>query len=258
MSDYHFISVTLNDYIGVITLDNAPYNFIHADMLQELLTAMRLLDSSDTCRVIVIGSACSVFCAGADFQSELKKGTDLGTASKGFYAIAMQLFDIATPMVAAIEGAAVGAGFGLTLLTDFRVCSPGATFSANFNRLGIHPGFGMSVTLPRIVGISNAELLFYTGKRIKGEEANRLGLITRLVNEGEVMSEALELAREIALSAPLAVRHTRETLRAGLSAKVREANKREQELQAQEMLTIDFQEGVAAAAERRLPEFKGA
>lgn len=258
MRDYRFISVKLEEYVGVIKLDNAPYNFINLEMLQEVLTAMRLLDESDTCRVIVIASAHKVFCAGADFKSELQQGTDLGTATKDFYAIAMQLFDIATPMVAAVEGAAVGAGFGLTLLADFRVCSPETTFSANFNRLGIHPGFGMSVTLPRIVGVANAELLFYTGKRIKGDEAERMGLVTKLVAHGSVFKAALELAREVALSAPIAVRHTRATLRAGLAEKVREANKREQALQAEEVLTLDFEEGVAATAERRPPVFRGA
>lgn len=257
MSNYRYISVQVEDYIGVIELDNAPYNFINPDMLQELLTAMRELDESHTCRVIVISSAHKVFCAGADFKSELERGTDLGTASKQFYAIAMQLFDIGTPMVAAIEGAAIGAGFGLTLLADFRVCSPDATLSANFNRLGIHPGFGISVTLPRIVGVANAELLLYTGRRIKGDEAERLGLVTRLAPVGAVMKAALELAQEIALSAPLAVQHTRETLRAGLADKVREANKREQQIQAQEVLTADFKEGVMATAERRPPVFKG-
>lgn len=258
MGDYQFISVQIEEHVAVVTLDNPPYNFINIDMLQELLAAMRLLDDSDACRVIVIASASKVFCAGADFKSELHKGTDLGSASKEFYAVAMQLFDIATPMVAAIEGAAVGAGFGLTLLADFRVCSEASTFSANFNRLGIHPGFGMSVTLPRIVGVANAELLFYTGKRVKGVEADRLGLVTRLVPPGQVMEAALELAQQIALSAPIALKNTRNTLRAGLSEQVREANKREQALQSQEVLTADFLEGVAATAERRPPVFKGA
>ena len=129
--------------------------------------------------------------------------------------------------------------------------------SANFNRLGIHPGFGMSVTLPRLVGEHNAALLFYAGRRIKGVEAAKLGLVTQLVDPGEALNGAVSLAKQIALSSPLAVQHTRATLRASLLATIRDANRHEQAIQAQEMLTEDFKEGVLAASERRDPRFKG-
>ena len=142
-------------------------------------------------------------------------------------------------------------------LADFRVVSRQATLSANFNRLGIHPGFGMSVTLPRLVGEHNAALLLYTGRRIKGKEADDLGLVTELVSAGEALEYAVRLASQIALSAPIAVRHTRATLREPLLEVLRAANRRELALQVQEMQTEDFKEGVLAAAERREPRFEG-
>jgi enoyl-CoA hydratase/carnithine racemase len=126
---------------------------------------------------------------------------------------------------------------------------------ANFNRLGFHPGFGLSLTLPRLVGAQQAALLFYTGRRIGGEEALRIGLVDQLVRADEVRTSALALAAEIALSAPLAVESTRATLRRGLAEAVAAANRRERELQCVQFASEDFKEGVQAMAERRAPRF---
>ena len=104
-----------------------------------------------------------------------------------------------------MHGAAVGGGLGLALVADFRVTCQEARFSANFNRLGFHPGFGLTATLPRLVGAQQAALLFYTGRRIPGDEAVRIGLADVLVPQAEVRSAAQALALEIAQSAPLAV-----------------------------------------------------
>ena len=120
-----------------------------------------------------------------------------------------------------MHGAAVGGGLGLALVADFRVTCQEARFSANFNRLGFHPGFGLTATLPRLVGAQQAALLFYTGRRIPGDEAVRIGLADLLVPQAEVRSAAQALALEIAQSAPLAVMSTRETVRRGLSMRSR-------------------------------------
>ena len=257
MNNYQHIQVELSEYVAVLTMNSPPYNFIDEHMLGEMLNALQQLEEDPNCRCVVLASSGSAFCAGADFKSSLAEGADLDEFTKRFYSTAMKLFEFGKPMVAAVEGAAVGAGFGITLLADFRVVSQGATMSANFNRLGIHPGFGMSVTLPRLVGEHNAALLFYTGRRIKGVEAAKLGLVTQLVDPGEALNGAVSLAKQIALSSPLAVQHTRATLRASLLATIRDANRHEQAIQAQEMLTEDFKEGVLAASERRDPRFKG-
>ncbi|MEK9721373.1 MAG: enoyl-CoA hydratase/isomerase family protein, partial [Quisquiliibacterium sp.] len=134
---------------------------------------------------------------------------------------------------------------------------PEARFTANFNRLGFHPGFGLSVTLPRVIGIQQASMLFYTGKRIGGEQAHEIGLVDLLVPQEQLRAEALSLAQEIALSAPIAVLSTRATLRAGLAEAVRQITVREGAEQVRQFRTEDFKEGVAAMAERRAPQFKG-
>ena len=153
-------------------------------------------------------------------------------------------------------GAAVGGGLGLSLVADFRVASPESRFTANFNRLGFHPGFGMSITLPRVVGEQKAALLFYTGRRIGGEEAHAIGLADVLVPLAEVRSAALALATEIAQSAPIAVTSTRRTLRRGLADEIAAITDHELSEQQAHFETADFAEGVKAMAERRVPVFQ--
>ncbi len=169
----------------------------------------------------------------------------------------MRLFRCETPVVAAVQGSAVGAGLGLALVADFRVASPETRFVANFNRLGFHPGFGLSVTLPRLVGLQQAALMFYTGRRVTGEEAHAMSLADLLHPQAELRQSALELATEIARSAPLAVTATRRTLRRGLAEAVAEIVEHERAEQARQVATEDFGEGVRAMAERRLPGFAG-
>jgi enoyl-CoA hydratase/carnithine racemase len=173
------------------------------------------------------------------------------------YREALRLFAAATPVVAAVQGAAVGGGLGLALSADFRVASPGSRFSANFARLGFHHGFGLSVTLPGLAGQQAALDLLLTGRRVPGEEALSLGLCDRLVEDNEVRLAAHALAAELARSAPLAVQSIRATLRAGLIKRVEAALEREASEQDRLRESEDFREGVAASLERRTPRFEG-
>ena len=170
------------------------------------------------------------------------------------YFEAIRIFSCRKPIVAAIQGAAVGGGLGLALVADFRVTCPEARFTANFNRLGFHPGFGLSVTLPRLVGIQKANLLFFTGRRIGGQEALDMGLADVLVAQSDVRAEALKLAHEIAVSAPLSVQSTRATLRQGLVEQLQQAVAHESAEQNWQFKTEDFKEGVQAMTERRPPQ----
>jgi enoyl-CoA hydratase/carnithine racemase len=160
-------------------------------------------------------------------------------------------------VIAAIHGAAVGAGLGLALLADFRVASEEARFSANFARQGYHPGFGTTCTLPRIVGAQKASWLLYTGERIDGREAFAIGLVDKLVSAADVRSAAQSMAAEIARSGPLAVLATRATLRRSLEVEFIAATHHEFFEQNWLRATDDFREGVKAMNERRLPNFRG-
>jgi enoyl-CoA hydratase/carnithine racemase len=144
----------------------------------------------------------------------------------------------------------------LAMVADFRVTCPEARFCANFTKLGTHPGFGLTVTLPRLIGAQQAEMMFYTGDRIPGDEAVRMGLASLLVPLAEVRRAAIDLAMRIAQSAPLAIRATRATMRRGLADAVEAAT--DHEFVEQEWLfrTEDFREGVRAMAARETPSFE--
>jgi enoyl-CoA hydratase/carnithine racemase len=173
------------------------------------------------------------------------------------YKEAVRLWRTTKPIVAAVQGAAVGAGLGLAVMADFRVACPEARLSANFTRMGFHPGFGLTATLPRLIGAQKAALVFYTGRRFTGEEALAMGLVDRLVPATELRAAAQALAAEIAEAGPLAIVSTRETLRRGLAEAVQAATEREYQEQTWLRQTEDFREGTRAMAERRTPVFKG-
>lgn len=242
-------------HVAVIELCRPPHNHVTTAVMGQLSDLAHELDNDPSVRCMVLMAEGRVFCAGADFNSEGDQASAADPAA--FYEQSLRLFDTRKPIVAAVEGAAVGAGLGLALVADFRVTCAEARFSANFTRLGFHPGFGLSVTLPRLVGQQQAALLFHTGRRIGGEEAVRVGLADVLASSEQVRTEALALAQEIATSAPLAVQSTRATLRTGLSELIRSVNRRELEQQRIHFATADFKEGVAAMSARRTPQFIG-
>jgi len=251
------ITVTIGgDLVAEIEIHRPPNNFFDLHLIGDLATAVAELDERDDCRAAVLCSEGKHFCAGANLNSR-RDATSDGT-ERHLYDEAVRLFATRTPIVAAIQGAAVGGGLGLALMPDFRVACPEARFSANFARLGFVQGFGLTVTLPRLVGRQRAMDLFYTGRRVKGEEALQIGLCDDLVSRGQVRRRARELAAEIAGSAPLAVRSIREMMRGRLAEEIRVATDHEKAEQNRLRATADFAEGVRAMTERRPPRFVGA
>jgi enoyl-CoA hydratase/carnithine racemase len=264
MSDlgtYRDIAVSLDGHVATIEIRRPPHNFFDSDLIAEIGEALERIDASDSCRASVLCAEGRSFCAGADFSKRMDTGTvNEGSRSrhgKHLYKEASRLFRTRKPIIGAIHGAAVGGGLGLALVPDFRVTCSEARFSANFNRLGFHPGFGLTATLPRLVGAQQASLLFYTGRRIPGDEAVRIGLADLLVPQEEVRKAAQALALEMAQSAPLAVISTRETMRRGLADAIDAATERELVEQDWLRRTEDFSEGIKAMADRRLPNFQG-
>jgi enoyl-CoA hydratase/carnithine racemase len=261
LGTYRDIGVSLDGHVATVEIRRPPHNFFDSDLIAEIGEAFERLDADDACRAIVLCADGRSFCAGADFSKRMAAGTaNDGTrsgAGKHLYKEASRLFRTKKPIIGAIHGAAVGGGLGLALVPDFRVTCSEARFSANFNRLGFHPGFGLTATLPRLVGEQQAALLFYTGRRIPGDEAVRIGLADLLVPQDEVRKASQALALEIAQSAPLAVVSTRETMRRGLIDEVEAATERELVEQDWLRRTEDFSEGIKAMADRRLPNFQG-
>ena len=246
--------VTGADHVATIEIHRPPNNYFDAALVADIATALEVLDSERVCRAVVLAAEGKHFCAGAAFGDHDEAAIEPG---RHLYDEALRVFAAGLPIVAAVEGAAIGGGLGLALVADFRVAAPEARFSANFARLGFHHGFGTTVTLPAVVGQQRAAELLLTGARIGGEVAHQIGLVDHLVPLAEVRAEAHRLAADIAASGPLATRSIRQTLRAGLVDRIREATDREKAEQDRLGRTRDFAEGVAAMAERRPPVFEG-
>lgn len=251
--------------VAIVELARPPHNFLDADLMAALVGALDEAADRDGCLAIVIASEGRSFCAGANFGATgTGSGTEGASATDGFRAVvsrfyqeAEKIFAIPKPLVAAVHGPAIGAGLGIALACDLRVTCPEAFFAANFVRLGIHPGFGLSVTLPELIGPGRAADLLLTGRRVGGEEALSIGLAERCVPADDVRKVSVELAAEIAEAAPLAVAATRSTLRRGLSERVHDALALELEEQARLMGTADAAEGISAMLARRPPKFEG-
>jgi enoyl-CoA hydratase/carnithine racemase len=242
-----------DDFVATVELQRPPNNFFDLPMIRRIADLYDALAADRSVRAIVLCAAGKHFCAGADLSS--RDSAAAGPAE--LYREAVRVFASPLPVVAAVQGAAVGGGLGLACSADFRVASPNARFAANFARLGFHHGFALSATLPPIVGPQHALDLLYTGRRIDGAEAARIGLVDRLVDAPQLRDTALELAVDIARSAPLAVASIRATMRADLIDAVRAAVDREATEQLRLQQTADFREGVRASAERRPPVFLG-
>lgn len=252
------VSVALDGrHVAVVDIDAPPVNHLDADIVRNLADALEALDGENDCRAVVLATTGKVFCAGADLAARSGASGRGANAARTLYDQAVRLFAVSTPIVVAVQGAAVGAGLGLALAADFRVAAPEARFAANFVKIGFHPGFGLSHTLPLLIGAQRASLMFLTGRRIKADEALAWGLVDQVVPLREVRATALKLAREIAENAPLAVAATRKTMREGLAAKVRETTAHEFEQQSILRATDDYAEGVKAVAERRPGNFAG-
>lgn len=246
------LTVDLEGDVATIEIHRPPNNFFDPRLIGSLAEHLDELATRTACRAVVLCSEGKHFCAGAQLAS---RGDAPRQGEPHLYDHAVRIFANPLPIVAAVQGAAVGGGLGLALAADFRVATPESRWTANFARLGFHHGFGLSVTLPRVVGQQNAAWMLYSGERIAGERAFELGLCDRLVTADELRTVARELADEIAASAPLAVRSIRETLRADLVDEVRAAVQRERREQDRLSATDDFREGVAAMTERRTPDF---
>lgn len=214
-------------------------------------------------RVVILTGSGSCFSAGANLTGALQRDADdVGSAlpsdrSYGMYAPFLRLLDLEVPIVGALNGHAVGGGFGLAMLTDIRIANRDARYGANFAKLGIHSGLAISYLLPRAVGASHAAEMLFTGDLVDGATAERIGLVSRAVAGPEVLPEAEALATRIRNAAPLAVRAMKRTLNAEHHQAIRHAARAEAYAQAETIATHDASEGVRALLEKRPPVFEG-
>jgi enoyl-CoA hydratase/carnithine racemase len=266
MTKFTDIGVEKTGHVTTIEIQRPPLNFFDISLINQIADALTDIDNDPEARAVVLAAQGKAFCAGANFNDPARQAQEareqsdpasgLGQISH-LYIQAVRIFRNKKPIVAAVHGAAIGGGLGLAVSADFRVTCPEARFAANFTKLGFHPGFGLTVTLPELVGKNNAELIFYTSRRVTGEEALGMGLANECVPQDQVRNAAMKLAQEIAECSPLGLLSTRATMRAGLADRVMAATTHELSEQTRLRATEDFKEGVKATAERRAANFRG-
>jgi enoyl-CoA hydratase/carnithine racemase len=253
------VTTTPTGHVAEIRFSRPPHNFASPDLIGKIADALDSVDADPAIRCSVLASDGKSFCAGADLAGDADVAGDSGMDVVGqLYIQAQRMFGRKKPMVAAIQGAAIGAGLGLALTADFRVASPAARFAANFTRLGFHPGFGLTHTIPRLLGAQKAAWMMLSSERVKAEAALEWGLIDRLADDGDLLAKAHQMANEIAANAPLALLSVRATLTATLAADVTTAMAHEHAEQTTLKATPDYAEGVASVFERRDAVFTGA
>ena len=252
------VTTTRKGHVAEIRFARPPHNYASPELLRQIADALDGLDADPEIRCSVLSAEGKSFCAGADLAGDESITGTAGMDSIGqLYVQAERIFRRKKPMVAAVQGAAIGAGLGLTLAADFRVAGPGARFSSNFTRLGFHPGFGITHTLPRVVGTQRAGWMMLSSERVKPDAALAWGLADRLAPEGQVVETALAMGQEIAANAPLALLSVRATWTDGLADAVVATLRHEHAQQTQLKGTADYAEGVASVFERREAKFLG-
>ena len=256
MNDISDLTISLKKHTATVEINRPPNNHFDHQLISQIADAFEMFDEEINCRCIILCSQGKHFCAGANFGKD-RDMQDKKDPYSELYTQAVRLFKTKKPVIAVIQGGAIGGGLGLSLAADFRVGCPESRFSANFSRLGFHQGFGTTVTLPRTVGHQNALMMMLTGRRLKGKEALDIGLIDYMVDQEKIRDKAIELSEEISEAGPLAVQSIRATMRSGLADEVEQIVSWELSEQVRLQSSDDFKEGIKASLERRKPKFIG-
>jgi len=246
--------------IAIIRLNRPEkLNALSREMIFALSNAFKSLDNEPQSRAIILtGAGAKAFWAGTDIAelTGLAKESAREVSERG-QALCNQIESFGVPVIAAINGIAAGGGCELGLACHIRISSPNATFSLPETKLGILPGYGGTQRLEREIGKGRALEMMLTARTLGAEEALRIGLINRVAASGDLLTEAEEFAKEIALLAPLAIRACLEAVTRGADLPLREGLALETKLFASLFATEDVREGTRAFLEKRKPVFKG-
>lgn len=246
--------------VGLITINRPKQlNALNTQTLMELLGATAGLSSDDEVLVLVLtGAGNKAFVAGADIKEMLELTVEQGRAFAELgHKVCSSLEEIKQPVIAAVNGFALGGGTELALACDLIYASEGARFGQPEVNLGVMPGFGGTQRLPRRVGLARGRELIYTGEMIDAQEAHRIGLVNAVYGSGELMDRVMERAKLIASKGPLAVAQAKRCIYQGFDLALPSALELERQIFAGLFASSDQMEGMRAFAEKRKPEFKG-
>lgn len=258
-----FILTEARDHVTTITLNRPDkLNAFGGTMREDLLAALRGVELDSDCRVVVLTGAGRAFSAGGDVEAmaALQKSGDVEAFRKLLDTgaeIVRQIATMARPVIASINGVAAGAGCNLALACDYRIASDQAKLGETFVRIGLHPDWGGTWFLPRLVGRSSALELMITGRLVEAEEALRIGMVDRVVNEATLVDETARLARAIASGPPLAIAAIKHALTRSEENDLAAQLALESEHQLRAFLSKNAEEGMKAFFEKRAPNFEG-
>lgn len=262
-----YSTIILDKAEGIATLTlNRPekLNALNDAMAAELVDAFTQVEQDNDVRVLVITGAGRAFWAGADIKDSFLKRIEERKRGEESYALVgwlhktcLQLRNMPKPVIASINGYAVGIGVTLPLQCDIRIASEEAMFSVPFVRLGLIPEFGSTYSLTRLIGIAKACELVFTGKFIGAKEAKEIGLVNEVVPAAKLKAATYELAKTIAQGAPLALQIAKEGLYQGIDADIQGQLRYESLAYGILLRSEDHEEGVRAFLEKRQPTFKG-
>ena len=248
-----YIQVSSENHVAVLTIDRPKaLNALNSEVLGELEAAIDALDLSDVRALIITGSGEKSFVAGADIgeMSTLTKAEGEAFGKKG-NDVFRKIETLPIPVIAAVNGFALGGGNELAMSCDIRICSDNAVFGQPETGLGITPGFGGTQRLPRIVGVSKAMELILTAKTIGAEEAKAIGLVSEVYPAEELMDKAMELANAICANAQIAVCESKRCIRMGMQTDIHTGSAFEAEAFGVTCGTEDKNEGMGAFLEKR-------
>ncbi|HEV2423707.1 MAG TPA: enoyl-CoA hydratase [Terriglobia bacterium] len=261
----HEDAVLLRRQDGVATLTlNRPdrLNAIDDEVRRGLASALDAVEHERAIRVAVITGAGRGFCAGGDIQKmvELKKGYHSATF-RGYleagHAVVRRIREIPKPIVASVNGPAAGAGMNLALACDLRIASDQATFTQAFSKIGLHPDWGGTFSLPRLVGLGKALEIFWLGEPIPASDALALGLVNLVAPHDALGTETARLAGKLAAAPPLPMALLKQSFYERIQTELDRVMEQELEAQMKCFASEDFSEGLRAFTEKRAPKFRG-
>ncbi|MCZ6868634.1 MAG: enoyl-CoA hydratase [Gammaproteobacteria bacterium] len=256
---YETLLVSKNDFVTTVTLNRPDrLNALNMQLVNELHDVLAEEDRNDETRVIVLTGAGRAFSAGADLRpSDTNSRPPSANASTLAEKLFQALSDVEKPIIASINGVAVGGGCTMTLLCDIRIASENARFQLPFTKLGICAELGSTYVLPRLIGLGKASELVLTSKMIEAEEAGQMGLVNHVVPADKLVEVTLEMANSIAKLPPMAVRMNKRGLKLGIASDI-ESQVRYENLTISVLnKTEDAKEAVLAFREKRDPVFSG-
>ncbi|WOC12130.1 enoyl-CoA hydratase [Gordonia sp. MP11Mi] len=254
-AEYETIKVDTEGRVGIITLDRPKaLNALNTQLMTEVVDAATTFDADQSVGAIVITGSDRAFAAGADIK-EMSSKSFSDVQSQRFFGDWDRLAGLSTPTIAAVNGFALGGGCELAMLCDLIIAGDTAKFGQPEITLGVIPGIGGSQRLTRAVGKAKAMDLILTGRQMKVDEAERLGLVSRVVPAEQTLSTALEVAAEIASKSAIAASLAKEAVNRAFESGLTEGVRTERSLFYSTFATDDQTEGMAAFVEKRKPAF---